>query len=292
VDLVLYHLLVQEMATKRDLTDPATSESVAAVVRTTQNLTLLATLTRADAAATGPAAWSEWKAGLISELVGRTQAILAGEPLPTPPELEPEQAALARRPGVAVAMVNLGNGVIRVDVAADDRVGILGVIAGVLAVNRLAVRTARTVTLGSRAVTEWIVHPEFGEAPALELLRQDVSRALAGAMDIEGRLRTRAAAYRRASRLAPPDPTVTFVPEASARATVMEVRAHDAPGLLHTIATAIAATNVSIDAAQAATLGSDAVDVFYLTAHGAPLTSAAAAELGAVVLRTLAPTGG
>jgi [protein-PII] uridylyltransferase len=58
---------------------------------------------------------------------------------------------------------------------------------------------------------------------------------------------------------------VSLVPEASQTATVLQVRAHDEPGLLHTIASVVAAAGVQVRSALVDTLGADVVDVFYLT---------------------------
>src|SRR5205814_2270557 len=63
--LVREHLLLPETATRRDLEDPATVDAVAARVGTVEVLELLWALAEADGPATGPAAWSTWKAGLI-----------------------------------------------------------------------------------------------------------------------------------------------------------------------------------------------------------------------------------
>ena len=49
-------------------------------VRTTEVLDLLHALTEADAAATGPLAWTEWKAGLIADLVGAPTRRCTGTP--------------------------------------------------------------------------------------------------------------------------------------------------------------------------------------------------------------------
>ena len=70
VDLVRHHLLLPSFATGRDLEDPATIATVADAAGTEDTLDLLAALTVADSIATGPTAWSEWKAGLLDRLVG------------------------------------------------------------------------------------------------------------------------------------------------------------------------------------------------------------------------------
>lgn len=287
--LVANHLLLPDTATRRDLADPATTRIVAEVVQTADNLDLLWALTEADAAATGPAAWSHWKAGLVEELVERTRAELVGAPPPPRPQLTAVQLELADRDGVQV-LVEPQAGTYQITVALDDRIGLLAVVAGVLAVHRLAVRSAKTQTVGSRAVTTWVGVASFGAAPDPSRLREDIRLAFSGAFDIETKLRHRALAYRRDSTPLPPPARVEIVPAASDAHTVVEVRAHDSTGLLHSIARAIAATGITIDAAIASTLGSDAVDVFYLVDEFArPLSRERALDVRRAILEELQP---
>ncbi|HLH29207.1 MAG TPA: [protein-PII] uridylyltransferase, partial [Acidimicrobiales bacterium] len=84
VALVEHHLLLPDVATRRDLSDPATVLRVAEQVGDRRTLDLLAALVEADSLATGPSAWGAWKAGLVSELVERTRRVLAGEPVAPP----------------------------------------------------------------------------------------------------------------------------------------------------------------------------------------------------------------
>jgi [protein-PII] uridylyltransferase len=62
----------------------------------------------------------------------------------------------------------------------------------------------------------------------------------------------------------PPAPRVEVAEGASETATVLEVRAHDRPGLLYRLGRALALMGVSIRAARVSTLGAEAVDVFYV----------------------------
>ena len=78
VDLVRQHLLLPDTATRRDLDDPITIARVAQAVGDRLTLHLLAALTEADSRATGPSAWGAWKAGLVADLVERTDRVLAG----------------------------------------------------------------------------------------------------------------------------------------------------------------------------------------------------------------------
>ncbi len=71
--LVRHHLLLVEAATTQDLDDPRSVAHVATAVGNVDTLELLAVLTRADALATGPQAWSPWRKQLVDTLVDRTR---------------------------------------------------------------------------------------------------------------------------------------------------------------------------------------------------------------------------
>ena len=76
--LVRWHLLLPNIATRRDIEDPSTAANVAEIVETAAFLDLLAALTQADARATGPSAWSSWRRGLVEGLVAKVHEVLAG----------------------------------------------------------------------------------------------------------------------------------------------------------------------------------------------------------------------
>src|SRR3546814_7209930 len=74
--MVRHHLLLPDVATRRDLDDPETVRSVAEALGDRRTLGLLGALTEADSVATGPAAWGTWQADLVRELVSRTSFVL------------------------------------------------------------------------------------------------------------------------------------------------------------------------------------------------------------------------
>ncbi len=74
--MVAEHLLLPDTATRRDLTDENLIMDVAARVSTLERLASLYLLAKADAAATGPAAWTPWRQVLIRELVVRVRHVL------------------------------------------------------------------------------------------------------------------------------------------------------------------------------------------------------------------------
>ncbi|MGI9195969.1 MAG: [protein-PII] uridylyltransferase [Candidatus Nanopelagicales bacterium] len=284
VTLVQHHLLLPEMATRRDLDDPATVQQVAVAVADRRTLDLLHALTEADAAATGPAAWSEWKAGLIETLVAKVRATLAGEVVVEPAVAETD-TGLLQAPGLQVSMES-SPAATTVIVVADDRPGLLGDIAGVLALNRLEVRSADTRTVGARAISAWTVLPLFGEPPAVEQVRIDLERALSGSLDVAARLAARD--RRRVPAAAPA--RVEFISGAASSADVLEVRAHDEPALLYRLGRVLATTGASITAARVATIGSEAIDCFYVQCpDGSRLDSDDRARIVAAVLAELRP---
>ena len=259
-EAVRHHLLLPVVATRRDLDDPMTVEHVATTVGGSRTLLeLLHALAIADGMATGPAAWNDWKAGLVADLVRRVSAVLDGEPMPEPAVLREDQLALVTDGGPA-AIVD-GN---EVTVVALDRPGLLWRAAGVLASHRLTVRGANATAVGDTAVTVFNVVPEYGDPPDAMLVSSDLRRMLEGRLDVEDRLERRARAVRGRGFTAPP-PKVTLVDDASTSATVVEVRAHDEPGLLWRIGRALGECGLNVHAARIETLGAEAVDVFYVT---------------------------
>jgi [protein-PII] uridylyltransferase len=74
--LVREHLLLSDTATRRDLEDEDLIHDVAARVGDPERLAALTLLTIADAEATGPLAWTPWRAALVRELVNKVQRVL------------------------------------------------------------------------------------------------------------------------------------------------------------------------------------------------------------------------
>ena len=70
--LVRYHLLMSDMAQKRDIGDPRTVRDFAKAVKTKKRLDLLTVLTVCDIRGVGPGTWNNWKAMLLRRLYGET----------------------------------------------------------------------------------------------------------------------------------------------------------------------------------------------------------------------------
>ena len=73
--MVAHHLLLPDTATRRDLTDEDLILGVAATIATPERLGALYLLAKADAAATGPAAWTPWRRALVRELVTKVRRV-------------------------------------------------------------------------------------------------------------------------------------------------------------------------------------------------------------------------
>ena len=266
MQMVEHHLLLPDVATRRDLADPTTAAAVAAKVGSQEVLDLLHALTEADSLATGPAAWSPWKGRLVSELVARTRSLLSGTPVPDPAPLADWQAELLFGGGPAMAHRED-----EVMVVAEDRRGLLAVAAGVLALHRLDVRSAWAFSAGGTAASVFRVAPRYGAWPDWVVVQSDLLRALAGSVALRERLDSREAAYARPVASAPP--VVRLVDDASPTATVVEVRAPDSLGVLHRLTAALDQCGLDVRTAHVSTLGDDVVDAFYVAGpDGGPLT--------------------
>ncbi|MDQ3464415.1 MAG: [protein-PII] uridylyltransferase [Actinomycetota bacterium] len=292
--LVRHHLLLPHTATRRDPDDPATIASVVAAVSGSGDvLDLLHALCHADARATGPAAWSDWKAALVAGLVERVGAVLRGASPPAAPVL-PEQARLAVRldrptitalswpvePGrcwdpararltgaapASVAPASAASDSAASDsagellVVAPDTPGLLSRVAGLLAVHSLDVVTATVTTERAHAVNIFRVTARFGRMPDLDVVRADFSALVEGRFPLSARL---AAAERAYPRVANTDARVLWFDAQANDATVVEVRSADSVGLLHRLTATLERCHLDVRSARISTLGGSVVDAF------------------------------
>jgi [protein-PII] uridylyltransferase len=276
VGLVRHHLLLPDIATRRDLDDPATIDLVAEAVGSVGFLDLLHALTEADSLATGSSAWSPWKAELVEELVERVRMRLGADgvdagaerssPFPT--------AELLALMGAGETAINVDGP--RIVVVSGDRPGSFARIAGVLALHGIDVIGARAHSDEQGMAASQFRIAETQSGADWTAISVDVRRALSGELALSARLAERARAYRRRRRPAAASvlpPSVVFVDAASSNATVIEVRGPDSIGLLHRVATALAEMGLDIRHATVQTIGPSVIDSFYVrTSSGAKVT--------------------
>ena len=268
VGLVRHHLLLPNTATRRDLDDPMTIDIVRESVGGSASLvTMLYALAVADARATGPAAWSEWKARLIAELADRTRASIGGTPTPAIPPLDDERRELAEAGEFAL--------VLRPDeviVAAPDVAGTLYRTAGVLALHALDIREASIRTHAGMAVNHFVVEPRFGSMPDPVLVRADLVRVLKKELGLAEKLaeKERTYARRHPEGVRRRRPTVLWFDD-SVDATVVEFRGEDEIGLLCRITAALERAGLDIRSARVSSVAGMVVDAFYVTDSGGAL---------------------
>jgi len=277
--LVKEHLLLSAIATRRDLDDPATISSVIEKIPSAELLELLHALSVADGEATGRAAWSDWKATLVSNLVNRCNAALEGIMPANQLELTDIQIRAAEAGELKVDLIEK-EGEYLVEIIAPDSTGLLATIAGVLSITRFDVRSARTRSHGKSAVMTWVaLLDDHVSPPTPRKLLELIQSGLAGQINFSEKIADRVKNYQKFPGIPVPPPVVTAIMDATTQATVIEVRMHDRPGLLYTIATAVTSAKIDIKAAIVSTLGAEAFDTLYVTqVDGSPLGSERAIE--------------
>jgi [protein-PII] uridylyltransferase len=271
VQMCRHHLLLPDVATRRDLSDDDVIRGVAEQVGSLPGLQLLAALTEADSMATGPSAWSPWKAELVSQLVTRVAHVVRGG------EAAEVTGGGFPEPDVLELMANEST-VVRVTpdevlVVAGDRPGLFSRVAGTLALRGLTVVAAdaysdehgmaasRFRVVGSGIAIDW------------DEVTTDLRRAIEGRLAIEARLAARTARRRPRAGMLDVEPTVRFDNHASSTATVVEVRCDDRLGALYRITRAFSDLDLDIRVAKISTLGPEVFDAFYVaTSSGHKLT--------------------
>ncbi len=76
--LVEKHLIMSDIAQRRDISDPKTVRDFVSVVQSPEMLRHLLILTVADICAVGPGVWNGWKAQLLRELYYEAEAVMSG----------------------------------------------------------------------------------------------------------------------------------------------------------------------------------------------------------------------
>jgi [protein-PII] uridylyltransferase len=275
VDLCRNHLLLPDVATRRDISDETTVAMVADAVVDPMRLHLLGALTEADSLATGPAAWGTWKAELVRELVRRVDHHFEGGAQASLSVVEFPDADQRKLMAIGETVVEADGTTVTVITA--DRPGLFARVAGVLAIEGLEVRAADLTAVDGMALEVFQVTSRFGPLIPWDRVTDSLHAALQGRLAIEARLAARVRAYApKTIRPNLPPPAVRFDDAASATATVVEVHAPDRIGILYRVTRAFAELDLDVRTAKIQTMGDLIVDAFYVThADGSLLTDEA-----------------
>jgi [protein-PII] uridylyltransferase len=195
-----HHLLLPDVATRRDLSDDGTLAHVADQVGDLTTLRLLDALTEADSIATGTAAWGSWKQELVGVLVARVAHLLSGGSIEEatgdsfPTAAQRDLMAQRRRiiEGTDDHLV----------VVSPDRPGLFSRVAGVLSLNGLTVlEAAGHSEHDGMAIEQFRVQNNFGDDVRWDRVIRDLEKVLDGRLALEARLAERRRVYRRPRRL-------------------------------------------------------------------------------------------
>ena len=157
-------------------------------------------------------------------------------------------------------------------VTAPDRPGLFAALAGTLTVHGLDILGADLFSTTDGVVLDTL---RIGEVPGHHPVRPErrtrleaaLSEAAAGKLDVLEafhKWRAQSRRPRRPGGRAARQPSVRFDQEASALATVVEVRAPDQAGLAYSLAQALSGLDLDIISARIATAKALALDVFYV----------------------------
>jgi [protein-PII] uridylyltransferase len=327
--LVLKHLRMYHVASRRDIDDPATIEAFREEVHGPEGLKELYLLTLCDVATTSPQALTSWKERMLEELYVRTLRSFDGMPTRTEARAEslresaralcpapgeaaflehflsvvPERYLYANEPEDIVAHSRLARqsqtrrfmtAVLTHDAPysevgfiTDDKPGALAMITAVLAANRLRVVGAELYSWvdehGRKRVLDlfWV---KSGDDPssvekALPRVESDFERLLGGEITADQLIETRRSS-KISERPAPDVPTtISFDNRSAHNHTIIEVAAHDRPGLLYRLAKTLNNAGLEVALAKINTEGNAVADVFYVVDRdGKKLTEATQVE--------------
>ena len=289
--LVRHHLVLPELATRRDVEDPVTWEKVVTAFADPGMLSMARVIAKADGESTGPSAWGGWKEHLIDRLVENVarrmeqpsggeaatspdgsgavvhprRAAVRAEAAATSQAVETEAAVPSQVSSTSVQFIE-DAGISRVMVKSSDRPGLISAISAVLAMRGIDVRSADISSIGDVAIDSFVIERRIGDWPEWEMVAEEIDAVISGELKAEVELAKREQAYGRArsTRAGELVFAVSIDPDASAEDGVVEVHASDSVGLLYRLTKVLYDSGFDVTRARVSTIGDEVVDSFYL----------------------------
>jgi [protein-PII] uridylyltransferase len=270
--LVRHHLLLSEIAFKRDLDDPQTIQGLVNIIQSPERLRLLLMITVADIRAVGPKIYNGWKGELLRRVFERCMKAMgvALTTLTASEEEENEHAALLslyHGTPLVETEVDTFRDITLVTCCMEYRKNAFRMLAGVMALIGASIVSARILRakdglLLAEIGIQDVQGAAFTEEERVKQLPKLLRQALEGTLDFEKELKRRG--VMRQGRKVKVSAAVYMDDKVSSDATVLEVNAQDRLGLLYDILGALEEQQIQIVTAHIATYGQKAVDVFYI----------------------------
>ncbi|MBV9763066.1 MAG: hypothetical protein JO340_21065 [Acidobacteriaceae bacterium] len=321
--LIENHLVLSLIVNGRDPEDPATARFLTSKIGTREDLRRLTLLTYADVSAVNPTAMSPWRLEQLWRVysMGEQQfmrelaedRIHGAAPLPGGSPVRAELANFLeglparyarthtrkqiehhleldqkrKREGVGVE-VTPDAGAYLMTLLANDQPGLFAKLCGALASFGMNIVKAEAASNAAGCAVDLFRFED--PMRTLELNPSEVNRlqwtvecVVKGSVSVADLLKRRRAAPRpsRGARIAP---KARFNNEASDTATLIDFTAEDRPGLLHDLASAIAAAECNIELLMIDTEAHRALDVFYVTRNGEKLDTATEEQLARALM--------
>ncbi len=277
--LVKYHLVLPEVATRRDLDDIGTIQSVAQLVETKLTLHLLTALAEADGLATGTTAWGTWKKELVGLLAQRTEDMLDKRYV----HKTADHDRISRQTVPEITHLTLQPRGKKLKVLAPDKPGLLATVAGCLTLHGLQIKRAKvSAPYPDIAMEEFDLDQEFEKQIDWLTIQKDINEALSKKQDLQKLLNERNKSYQsyiRPQSAYTPTTKVNIDNTTSEQFSILEVRSPDYTGILYTITSCLAEENIDVASALVDTLGNEVIDTFYIRdGHGNKITDATKLE--------------
>ncbi len=265
--MIEYHLLLADLATRRDIEDPVTVQTVVDKLNSEELLDLMVSLTEADSLATGPAAWGTWKQQLINELALKAKSHMSGKTYVIPDNknvLEKFKSHMENQQEVEVLYENN-----ELTVIANDRQGLFAVICGVISLNSLEIIKANAVNgTHNKVIDIFRIQPIYERQVDAVKIQNQIISVLNDELDLTTEIKNKESVAKVPKQRLSAfqiEPKILIENTASLTSTVIELRSTDRIGLLYKIASILTKHSLNIRSAIVSTIGIEAIDVFYVT---------------------------